>query len=177
MLCWITVTLFYSGMLSLATLLIRVGIYHFYNFNSGETQLVFASSYILLGLSGKLGCWFEPGQRTDVHLHRRHHEKNQRPRVHRQWGTLPFAVTTINLVFFSFTVGPSLLLVPRLPVFRGEQYLGRKVFRDQLHRHEQPSIPLLDQLLTQHVSYFDIAPLTLESVSRCWNESSVFSFF
>lgn len=46
----------------------------------------------------------------------------------------------------------SFFAVPRLPVFGGELRLGQEGFGDRLHGHEQPSVPLLDQLLTQHVS-------------------------
>ena len=43
-------------------------------------------------------------------------------------------------------------LVPQFPVLQGELCVGREVLRDQQPGHEQPSVPLLDQLLTQHVS-------------------------
>lgn len=55
------------------------------------------------------------------------------------------------------------LPVPRLPVFQGELYLGWEVLRHQQRGHEQPSVTLLGQLLTQHVS------LMLSNVSTyCW---------
>ena len=50
---------------------------------------------------------------------------------------------------FVFSVS---LSVFKFPVFQGELYLGREVLRDQQPGHEQPSVSLLDQLLTQHVS-------------------------
>lgn len=62
------------------------------------------------------------------------------------------------------------LPVPRLPVFQGELYLGWEVLRHQQRGHEQPSVTLLGQLLTQHVS---VTPshtrMMLSNVSTyCW---------
>lgn len=95
-----------------------------------------------------LGCRPEPGPGADDRLHRRHHEEDQRSRVHRQRGEPSRAGTPVE------PSAPTrlFLAVPRLPVFGGELHLGQEGFGDQLHGHEQPVVPLLDQLLTQHVS-------------------------
>lgn len=50
-------------------------------------------------------------------------------------------------VFVSLT-----LLVPHVPVFPGEQHLGREVRRGGHAGHEQPLVSLLDLLVPQHVS-------------------------